>query len=269
MDSNQKALGQYMTPHWAAEALIERYHRDLSASDCVMEPTCGRGAFLKAIPKSCDAFGVEIDPALAEVAAAVSGRKVVVGDIRTVALPMQPTRVVGNPPFMLDVFESILQRSFELLPRDGLATFLLPAYFLQTSSTVVRMAAHWSMAVELMPRNLFPGLSKPIVWVQFRKSEQRTMVGFLLFEETEDVAQMPAPVREALTTGRGSVWVEAVDRALAELGGEAGLDAIYGSLAPRRPTANPHWREQARKVLQSHFVRTGPARYARSMARAA
>ena len=38
-------LGQYMTPDWAAEALVARYFADLTSADQVLEPSCGRGAF--------------------------------------------------------------------------------------------------------------------------------------------------------------------------------------------------------------------------------
>jgi hypothetical protein len=64
----RQPYSQYMTPEWAASELVERFFPSLSADDFVLEPTCGRGAFLKAIPDEVPAVGVELDPALAAVA---------------------------------------------------------------------------------------------------------------------------------------------------------------------------------------------------------
>lgn len=266
-ESRQKQLGQWFTPAWAAEALIDRHFGHLTASDCVLDPTAGIGNLLLPLPAHVQAFGVEIDPVLADQARARTGRTIITGDFRTVPLPHRPTAVFGNTPFQASLFDSILRRCFELLPRDGLAGFVMPAYFLQTPSAVVRYAARWSMQAELLPRTLFPSLSKPLVFTLFRKSEHKVMVGFCLFEETADIAGMPERYRETLASGAGSVWFSVVDQALAELGGEASLDAIYATVAPRRPTTNPYWKEQIRKTVR-RFHKTGPARYARQPAAA-
>ena len=55
-------LGQFFTPDWAAEALVEQHFGDLGLFDRVVEPSCGGGAFLRALPvpaahASCPAFG--------------------------------------------------------------------------------------------------------------------------------------------------------------------------------------------------------------------
>lgn len=63
-------LCQWFTPERLAEAIVRRYFGDLSERDVVLEPSCGPGAFLRAIPASTRAIGVEIDPALAEEARA-------------------------------------------------------------------------------------------------------------------------------------------------------------------------------------------------------
>ncbi len=266
MSINRERLGQWFTPAWAAEALIERHFPGLGRSDCVIEPSCGDGAFLQAIPADVEAVGVEIDPYLAALAEARTGRHVVVGDFRTVPLPYRPSAIIGNPPFKAEVIEGMLQRSLDLLQPEGLAGFILPAYVLQTPSVVARYAARWSMQAELLPRTLFPRLSKPLVFALFRKSERRLLIGFALFEETHDVERMPAGVRETLTRGRASVWRSVVDQVLSELDGEAGLDAIYASIAPRRPTTNRYWQEKVRQVLQLHHIRTGPGRWRRAAA---
>lgn len=46
----------------------------------VLEPSAGDGRFLMAVPDHVPAFGVEIDPALAPIAARNSGRQVIQGD---------------------------------------------------------------------------------------------------------------------------------------------------------------------------------------------
>ncbi|PKO61476.1 MAG: SAM-dependent methyltransferase, partial [Betaproteobacteria bacterium HGW-Betaproteobacteria-17] len=96
--TNTKKLGQYPTPVWVAQALIERYFDDLDASDCVIEPGCGPGAFLAAIPEHVQAIGVEIDAMIALEAASNTGRRILTRDFRSIQLDVQPTVVIGNPP---------------------------------------------------------------------------------------------------------------------------------------------------------------------------
>lgn len=263
-------LGQWMTPVWASERLVETQFPNLGVHDLVIEPTCGDGSFLLAIPEAVQAIGCEIDPVLAERARTRSGRAVVTGDFRTASLPLtrRATLVLGNPPFQSDTVAGILKRSFELLEPDGEVGLILPAYILQSSAVVMKYAERWSLQAELLPRTIFPRLSKALVFARFRKSEQRTMVGFALFRETAEVQAMAPESRHLLThgparsTGR-SVWFAVVDQAMDELGGEAGLDAIYATVSPRRPTPNPFWQEKVRQVLQQRFIKTGTARYAR------
>lgn len=261
--NKKAALSQYFTPVWAAEALQEQYLK-FQRGEVVCDPTCGDGPMLRAVPADVEAFGVDVDAAVAEQARVKSGRRVIVGDFRTVKLDQTPTAFFGNPPFQAEVIEGILSRCFELLPWDGRAAFILPAYALQTSSVAMAYHSRWSMDAKLLPRNLFPGLSLPLLFVQFIKARERLLVGFALYEETADVATMPDPIRETLARGAGSVWFAAVDQVLHSLGGEAHLDAIYASIEPRRPTLNGHWREKVRQTLQRRFTRTGPSRYARA-----
>lgn len=61
-------LNQFFTPAWAADLLVQRYFGDLQPSDNVLEPACGDGRFLMAIPPEVQAVGVEIDQAMAEAA---------------------------------------------------------------------------------------------------------------------------------------------------------------------------------------------------------
>ena len=80
---NQKivTLSQYPTPAWAAAAIVRKKHGNLTARDYVVEPTCGRGRFLQAIPSYVPAVGYEIDPVEAQLARDLTGRRVITGDI--------------------------------------------------------------------------------------------------------------------------------------------------------------------------------------------
>ncbi|UUZ66260.1 hypothetical protein LP417_35175 (plasmid) [Polaromonas sp. P1-6] len=58
--------------------------------------------------------------------------------------------------------------------------------------------------------------------------------------------------QQARLTG---TWKTIVRSVLMALGGSSKLDAIYeklASAAPERLSANPHWREKVRQVLNSH-----------------
>jgi hypothetical protein len=262
--SRTRELGQYPTPVWVAESLVERHFARLDRTDVVLEPACGPGAFLGAIPANVRAVGVEIDAQVAEVARATTGRRVVTGDFRTVALDFTPTVIIGNPPFDLRVIDGFLERAWTILPEGGRVGFILPAYAFQTAARVAGYADQWSLAQEMIPRNIYPGLSLPLVFALFSKDFRRTMVGFALYREATDVQRMPEPYRAALAAGSGPVWVKVIETALGRLGGEASLAEIYAEVEHARPTRTQFWREQIRKVVRSQacFRSVGRGRYA-------
>ena len=256
------SLGQWMTPAWAAEAICDMVMSDVGAHDVVVEPSCGIGRFLLALPDEVRAIGVEIDPRLAEIARVETGREIVVGDFRTVKLPVEcATRIIGNPPFQLDVFDGMLQRAHELLVDDGRATWILPCYALQSSSRVTRWNARWGISQSMIPRNLFPGIRLPLALVTFEKTTERRLHGFLLYHESREIEEMPDVYVRALSEGR-SGWKAVVEAALSRLGGEATVDEICREIEPRRPTATSHWQAQVRKQLGTGFRRTRRATYA-------
>lgn len=170
-----KELGQYPTPVWVAEAIVERYFFDLEASDCVVEPSCGPGAFLAAIPRQVAAIGVEIDALIAEEARRNTGRPVLQGDFQSVRLDIQPTVIIGNPPFNMKLVDGFLNRAHELLPEGGKCGFILPSFAFQTASRVSAYAERWSLMQEMIPRNIFRGLSLPLVFAIFSKDRKRKM----------------------------------------------------------------------------------------------
>lgn len=255
-------LGQFPTPAWAAEALVRQHLPGLDADDFVLEPTCGPGRFLAAaLPRHVDALGVEIDPVLAEQARTLTGRPVITADFLTVDIPTRPTVALGNPPFETRLIEQILDKLHAVLVTNGRVCFVLPAFFFQTARRVVRYSEQWSIRQEILPRNLYPGLKHPLVFAEFTKDQRKLLVGFTLFRELAFLQELPKPIREALDTGPVT-WPTVVREAIGEHGGEASLAQIYDYVADRRPTRNPAWREQVRKICQLHATRVGRGRYA-------
>lgn len=258
------SLHQWFSPPWVCEAIVERYFRDLDLGDVVLEPSCGDGRFLAALPAEVPAIGVEIDPDMAERARVATGRPVITGDFLTAEIPGRVTHVIGNPPFESRLIHAFLDRAHALLEDDGTVGFLLPAYVLQTSSKVVTMNRRWSISQELMPRNIFPRLHLPLVFTLFRKDRARTLVGFFLYREANDVAKMPKELQDALRQpAKGSVWRQAVRAAFKRIGeSKATLDALYAAV--ERPSTNNFWREKVRQTLQAYpeFQRLGPGQWA-------
>lgn len=258
----QMELGQFMTPAWASLALIQRHFSDLTSADLVLEPTCGDGSFLGAIPDYVPAIGIEIDPELAALARERTGRTVITGDFRTTKLNDNPTAIIGNPPFQTDTIDQLLDAAKQWLPTDGRCALLLPSYAIQTPSRVCRYNEDWSIFAECLPRTLFKGLQCPLSFVMFRKDQKRALFGLALYAESYDIESMPAPVQALLKNNRAT-WEAVVESALKASGGSAKLETIYKAIEPKRPTGNPYWKEQVRKVLrQPRFRREGPAMYA-------
>ncbi len=257
-------LHNYPTPLWVCEALIEQYFPNLDSGDFVLEPSCGPGRFLRAIPAHVPAMGVEIDPALAEQARIETGRLVVTGDFCSVALDVQPTAVIGNPPFQVKLIEAFLDRAHSLLRDGGRLGFVLPAYFFQTSSRVAGYRKSWSIEQTMIPRDIYQGLSLPLVFALFSKDRRRTLVGFALYTQAVDLRGMTAEYQDlAMTGAKGrSAWRSVVEAALRSLGGEASLEDLYQAVQGRRPSGTAFWREKIRQMAQRHCVRVGRGRYA-------
>lgn len=258
-------LGQYPTPVWVAEALVARYFSKLDRSDVVIEPSCGPGAFLSAIPREVRAVGVEIDPRVAAIARRNTGREVITGDFRNVELNFTPTAIIGNPPFNMDVIDGFLERAYRMLPEGGRVGMILPTTAFQTASRVVEYNKRWSLSQELIPKNIYPRLSLPLLFAMFSKDRKRTLVGFALYGETLDVQMLPKAYRAAMSAGGGPIWKNVVDHALQRLGGEATLKQIYDEVEGARPTSNKFWREKIRQTLRVYddrFQPLGDGRYA-------
>lgn len=260
-----KQLGQYPTPVWVAEAIVDRYFPKLDSSDFVIEPSCGPGAFLSAIPSHVPALGVEIDGVMAAKARINTNREIKEGDFLTIPLEVQPSLILGNPPFNMRIVDGFLGRAHKLLPEGGRVGFILPAYAFQTAARVAGYAEQWSLMQEMIPRNIYPGLSLPLVFAMFSKDRKRTMVGFALYRETADIQSFAQPYRNALAAGGGPVWKIVVETALERMGGESSVADLYAEIEQGRPTKTDFWREKIRQTLMRYtdsFVRVGRGRYA-------
>jgi adenine-specific DNA-methyltransferase len=257
--SGNPELDQWFTAFWAAEELVEDALRGLGVVS-ICEPSCGVGSFLAAVPASHPAFGVDIDARVVTAAKANSGREILVGDFRTINLGERAVELIlGNPPFDMDVVDGFLDRAHQLLPEDGLAAFILPAYAFQTPRRVGRWGDHFAIDVRLIPRTIFPGISKPLVWARYTKATRRFFRGLMLFAEQRDIERMSPMFREALA--RPGTWRSCVCQALEALGGQASLDAIYDLITPERRVSG-HWRPKVRQTLQRHFTSIERGRWA-------
>jgi len=246
--SGSAALDQWFTPFWAAEELVEDVLRDLGTVS-IIEPSCGTGSFLAAIPAHCPAIGIDIDPAVIPAAIANSGREVLLGDFRSIDLAGRDVElIVGNPPFGMATVEGFVDRAHQLLPEGGTLALILPAFAFQTPSRVTRWMELFSIDVSLIPRTLFPRISQALVWAKYRKAADRRFVGLMLFREQRDVELTRDHVREALV--RPGTWRAAVRAALESLGGEASLPAIYDAITPERHAGRAHWQAKVRQTLQ-------------------
>ena len=254
-------LEQWMTPEWAAAELIEHYYGDLTLCDQVLEPSCGEGAFLRTIPAHVPVIGVEIDPVLAQRARESSGRPVIVGDFRTVDLPINPTLIVGNPPFRLETVNGFLERAWDLLPDDGRAGFILPASVFQTAATALELCRRWHVSQDLIPRNIFPKIQAPLCFARFTKG-RKGMVGFALYHETAAVHRLQRRYRALLAQGETSVWAAVTRAAMEALGGRASLSQLYQEVEGARPTGNRFWQAKIRQQVQRMCHRVGPGEWA-------
>mgnify|MGYP001758574519 CR=1 FL=1 len=261
-ENSRIALGQYPTPAWAAAAIVRKNFSHLTGTDFVVEPTCGPGRFLQAIPAHVPAMGIEIDPSLAQQARELTGRRVVTGDFFDIEVEERPTLVLGNPPFQTKFIERLLDRVHGMLMDNGQVGFVLPCYFLQTAARVCRYNELWAIQQEMLLRNLYDGLKYPLAFVTFTKDQQRLMVGLSLYHELAYLQSLPKDIHEAMKQGPAT-WRAIVADALDLFEGEASLEQIYSYVADRRPTENPNWKAQVRKVCQMTARRTAPGRYAK------
>lgn len=250
----------YPTPSWLAHLIVERYFPNLGAHDLVLEPTCGDGRFLDAIPPHVGRVGIELNPVLAREAEQ-RGHRVIVGDALSVPLPDGVTAVMGNPPYSVAFIDALLDRLAKHVDIETRCGFVLPCYAFQTAAHVVALREKWSIAVEQIPRNVFNGLSTPLAFAMFTRNYERRVVGLAFYDEANAVLSMHVAARERLTSARAP-WRAAVTWALEQLGGRGTLEQVYRLIEPRRPTRNQWWKEKIRQTLAVCATRVGEATYA-------
>jgi predicted RNA methylase len=262
-------LGQYMTKPWVADELVAMDFRNLSARDVVVDPTCGIGNFLAAIPDAVEAFGVEIDPVMAQRARDLTGRKVITSDFLTAQFEERPTAVVGSPPFSNDAIEAILNRCYELVEEGTPIGFILPAAFYSLPSRVMRIRERFSFKQSLLPRYIYPRLSMPITWSLFWKDTRRVMIGFALFGQYDAIEGMPPQYRARMQSGEKLPWKAIVEMALDELGGEGTVAEICEVAMPYCPPTNKTPRDTVRRVCGEVADRLSEGRFRKRSALAA
>ena len=248
-------LGQYFTPLWAAHALYERFFGHLTAGSLVIEPSCGAGAWLHAVPDDVEAIGYEIDPVVAAIAAADTGREIRVGDFTTMPIDGEPAALVGNPPFGAEPISRFIRRSYDWMTPASEAGFILPTHSVSFARTTLEVMRGLEVETFVLPRDLYPRLSFPLMFAKLKKSKVTRLVGFLLFDEAVAIRGVRAEYRRIVAAGRRPAWREVLRLALEACGGEATLERIYDIIEDVRPTPNKWWRDTIRREAGTHFER--------------
>jgi site-specific DNA-methyltransferase (adenine-specific) len=245
-----------MTPRWAAELLLERLGAPIKG-DVVLEPSCGKGSFLHAVSRHVEAIGVEKDPKLAAIAQHDTGRRIIVGDFTTVPLDFEPTYAIGNPPYSAELITAFLARTADVLKTPGSrAGYLLPVHSFSFAAKTLEILKGFEVSIDLVPRDLYPRISFPLLWCKLTKSKQQKLIGFALFEEAVATRTMRAEYRRVIQSGRQPIWREITEMALRALGGEASLEQIYDVVEDFRGTStNRFWRDRIRAEAGEHFER--------------
>lgn len=251
-------LGQVFTPGFVAAALYERTFAHLGARDRVLDPTCGTGRLLAAVPRRVDAIGVELDASLAAAARTATGREVICGDFLSVDVgELRPSAVFANPPFDARFIDRMLDRVWSMLPDGGLVGAILPSHY-WTSIRSTRLAERWSYTIEMLPKDTFSRMRRPAVWAVLERSRRHVVVGIALYRDVAAVRAMRRRYERLLRTTTVEPWRETVLTALADLGGRATLPSLYRAVEGKRTNLTRFYREKVRQTLQRHAVRVGP-----------
>lgn len=137
-------LKQYFTPELVAKWICETYVKDSDID--ILEPSCGRGVFLKHIPifGARQILGMDVDPTLSKHWASIHSdqKQFVVEDFLKESpwagsTSIKYDLIIGNPPFgkvngegkhSLDV--QFVLKALSLLKSSGRIVFLLESKFL-------------------------------------------------------------------------------------------------------------------------------------------
>jgi len=137
-------VGQFFTPEPVVGAMFRLARA--KASQRIIDPSCGDGAFLRGAPAGCELHGCEIDERLrAALAPEKNDGRIVMGDALTVLTDEWGTfdLAIGNPPFSaqtnLEKRTTVLHR-FDL--GDGRPRQCLEILFLELFLRLVRPGGH-------------------------------------------------------------------------------------------------------------------------------
>jgi len=263
--ANEKAdmdLGQVFTPFWAARALVEHYFPELCPNHHVMEPTCGPGAFLSALPDDVPAFGVEVDQSLAQQARHNTSRTILNKDVLTHTPDNQPTHIIGNPPFATDFIDRLVNYAYKHLPAGGRMGLILPSYVWQTPNRLADYNRKFSVSQTSLPRTIFQGLSIPITFGIFEKDKTKALSGFFLYSETLARDSFATVYKNILKANSGRIWQSLVETALINLGGRATLKQLYTAISPHRPLTNNFFRQKVRQTCRQYFPKVARGEFA-------
>lgn len=263
-DRLNPGLSQYMTPAWASSLIVNKFYPSLSENDFCVEPSCGQGSFLNAIPDNVPAIGIEVDPVLAQEARYLTGRVVHEADVLEFKFDRPVSHMIGNIPFHTKFLSDLLDKAKGEVVAGGTVGLILSCHMLQTSSNISLWSKDWSIDTHMMPRNIYPGLSKALCFSVFTKDKRQLFKGMALYLETEEINSLDREIKRIFVEqGKGSVWGRVIESALISLGGKGSLKQVYEFVEGRRPTKNPAWKQQIRKVIRSGlFVDLGGAVYA-------
>jgi site-specific DNA-methyltransferase (adenine-specific) len=250
-------LGQYFTPRWVPELLMPLLG-PLTDKDHVIDPHCGRGSWLFAVPDDVPASGIEIDEKVAAIARADTGRNIIVGDFGHIEIDFDPTVAVGNPPFSSDAIETTLTRLRDIMLPKSRAGFLVPVHSFSFGARTIDLLRGFDVATDLIPRDLYPRISFALMFLRLERSTTQRMQGFLLYREAVAIRSLRLQYRRVLESGRRPLWREVVEMALRACGGEASLSRIYEIVENFRPTSNRFWRDAIRREAAEHFDRVEP-----------
>lgn len=205
---------------------------------------------LAAVPSERWAVGVELDPVLASKAGDRCRHPVLCGDFLHAVKTLPPADVVfGNPPFVLSFFESLMAAVRRHARKSVQCGFLLPVYFFQTSRRCVRWAEDWHVSLNMLPRDLFPGLRLPICFAEFERG-RTGLTGFWLHKELQDLRDAGVS-----TVASSRTWREIVRESLDRLGGRAALQDVYAQVAGNDHPLGTWWKAKVRQTLQRYFTR--------------
>lgn len=128
---------------------------------------------------------MEIDSELADEDRTRTGRQIVTGSFLEATLSSKPTGILGNPPFKFDFLRGLLDRAYEEMDYGIHIGLILPCYMFQTANTLIDIKKLFSVRQDMLPRNLFQGMEKPLMFAQSVKDERTILSGFFLYNELQ------------------------------------------------------------------------------------